>query len=571
MTPFVIFKYQLEKSLSIITSNLPQERLDFVNYLELLFKTKTKNNVYLYTFQLNDFYEIINKEERLQLFKISTFEYQAKVYLIEIYYPVVSKHKIIIKDIYNFISPEYLKDSFINNVMLIYAIFEDLWKAFNIDLNSIHILSTPAIGFNIYRKHFKDQYKLISQMNSTEDAYIRNAFFGGRNEVFKPLCLHESYYYDINSLYPYIMKTCRMPIGNPIYCENTYFGADFVLESFYGFLDVLISIDNKNTCLPVLPFKLNFDSKNTIDDTSEGIIYPKGFFRNIYFSEELKLAVSKGYKIIKIFSGYKYEQSGILFDQFVDVLYSKRFENTPQKTDAIQAENIIQAKKNFYKKMLNSFYGRWAIAISERQYYAKDFDNIIDPYLCIDPETTDFISVRIRNKKNNISIACAIAGYARIFMYQIIDKNKLDLFYWDTDGIFISKPLPTFLVSTTKEIGKFRLISRNQESFFISGKLYSYTPCSNTLGESKPIYVFRGVQQPFEIISHNELLWTFKKVLKETLRDKVFLMQIRVRNPEKITYEFNLYKKRKIIYHREIRKYLTKPWVIQSDSINRRI
>lgn len=50
-------------------------------------------------------------------------------------------------------------------------------------------------------------------------------------------------------------------------------------------------------------------------------------------------------------------------------------------------------------------------------------------------------------------------------MYQIIDKNKLDLFYWDTDGIFIYRPVPSYLISTTKEIGKFRLISQNLKLF----------------------------------------------------------------------------------------------------------
>jgi hypothetical protein len=493
------------------------------------------------------------KEERLQLFQIRKFEYEARLYLIEISYPVVSKHKIIIKDIYNFISPEDLKDSFINNIMLIYAIFENLWKTFNIDLNSIRILSTPAIGVKIYKKHFKDKYNLISKMTIEEDLYIRNAFFGGRTEVFKPLCLHESYYYDINSLYPYIMKNCKMPFGQPIFCESSYFDANFDLENFYGFLDVRIGLDKNNNNLPVLPYKINsfYNEDNIVKP--EGIIYPKGIFRNVYFSEELKLAVSKGYQIIEIFSGYKYEQSDILFDNFVDVLYSKRLENTSK------------AQKNFYKKMLNSFYGRWAISILEPVYHDKDNMNILDGSFSISPQSTDFIDAKGHYCSNNIAIAAAISAYARTFMYNIIDKNKLDLFYWDTDGIFVYQPLPSYLISTTKEIGKFRLISHNCEAFFMAGKLYSYTP----VGLSS-IYVFRGILQPFEVKSHNELLWTFKKVLKETIQDKVFLMKIRVRNPEENIYEFNIYKKRKIVYYKEVKKYMTKPWIINSFNENRR-
>lgn len=46
-----------------------------------------------------------------------------------------------------------------------------------------------------------------------QDAYIRQSFYGGRSEIFQPICETKSYYYDINSLYPFIMKTMPLPIG----------------------------------------------------------------------------------------------------------------------------------------------------------------------------------------------------------------------------------------------------------------------------------------------------------------------------------------------------------------------
>ena len=75
---------------------------------------------------------------------------------------------------------------------------------------------------------------------------------GGIAEVYKPEG-RKTYVYDINSLYPYIMKTCAMPCGPPIFTafdKNT--NDDF--SNFFGFIQAEIETP-KEMYVPVLCIK----------------------------------------------------------------------------------------------------------------------------------------------------------------------------------------------------------------------------------------------------------------------------------------------------------------------------
>lgn len=50
----------------------------------------------------------------------------------------------------------------------------------------------------------------IPSMN--EDTFIRRGYYGGHADTYIPRG-ENLYYYDVNSLYPYIMKTFPMPGG----------------------------------------------------------------------------------------------------------------------------------------------------------------------------------------------------------------------------------------------------------------------------------------------------------------------------------------------------------------------
>ena len=55
--------------------------------------------------------------------------------------------------------------------------------------------------------------------NKNEDSFIRRAYYGGHTDTYKPYG-EDLYYYDVNSLYPFVMKEFPMPGGVPVWHRN---------------------------------------------------------------------------------------------------------------------------------------------------------------------------------------------------------------------------------------------------------------------------------------------------------------------------------------------------------------
>ena len=99
-------------------------------------------------------------------------------------------------------------------------------------------------------------------------------------------------------LYPYAMIQPK-PIGIPKLVKG------FIeLDKFFGFLFVEIITPN-DFKIPFLPFK-----------SDDGLLVPLSTWRGWYFSEEIKYAVSLGYKVNILNVGYSFDK-GQPFDSFV--------------------------------------------------------------------------------------------------------------------------------------------------------------------------------------------------------------------------------------------------------------
>ena len=70
----------------------------------------------------------------------------------------------------------------------------------------------------------------------------------------------------------------------------------------------------------------------------------------------------------------------------------------------------------------------------------------------------------------NIAIAAAITSYARMHMAQFKNNPDYNLYYSDTDSIFIEKPLPNDMIGS--ELGKMKLEYIFKESIFLASKVY---------------------------------------------------------------------------------------------------
>jgi hypothetical protein len=445
-----------------------------------------KRHTYIYTYDLDELLKTIKTS-----FKSSSFVYNGKIYVIKIYEG--EKAYIIIKDLEFFGQSD--RKCITENPQLFLNLLKEIKNEFNVNVNNTFRLSNSSVAMQIFKINYPKNYKLIAELNYHEDSFIRRGYFAGRNEIYTPIVNSPSFYYDINSLYPYIMKTKPLPIGKPTYRNSTYFNSEeFKLNSFYGFVEARVEAPLNSKILPILPFRVDDNLIKRIPNSVDleslmnlGIIYPEGIFEGVFFSEELKYALSNGYKVIEYRQGYQFRELSILFDNFVDRLYNKR----------LAASSTLEGL--FWKSMLNTLYGRFALTTT----------TIVNPWHDSsdnDTDDNDFINTFNIDKYRNVAISAAITSWGRIFMHEIIVKHNLNPFYWDTDGIFVPKPLPPDLVTENKELGKFRLESENLFAHFISGKFYYYKP----INETDFIHKFRGIPLTSTVLNIKTLVNLFE-------------------------------------------------------------
>ena len=155
---------------------------------------------------------------------------------------------------------------------------QDLYfQKFQVDV--VDCLTLSALAMRIYRTIYYDENSFPIHIPSrNEDTFIRRGYYGGHADVYIP---HGTnlYYYDVNSLYPYIMKTFNMPGGKPVWYGDLE-GRE--LSQLYGFIEAYVVCPSTIT-RPFLPYK---DYNNTL-------LFPTGKFVGVYYSEELKYARSK--------------------------------------------------------------------------------------------------------------------------------------------------------------------------------------------------------------------------------------------------------------------------------------
>ena len=333
------------------------------------------------------------------------------------------------------------------------------WNKYQIDVEDV--MTASALSLKIFRKIYLDEEAFqIVIPNRNQDNFIRRGYYGGHVDVYKPYGKN-LFYYDVNSLYPYIMKTFSMPSGSPVW-KNHLSGLD--LSDLYGFIEAYIvcpdSIDR-----PFLPYK---DKKGTL-------VFPTGKFTGIYFSEELKHALTLGYEIIPL-RGYLFEQRPSPFHGFISDLYTSRLE---------AKKNGDEAMTYIYKTLMNSLYGRFGInpesSVTEickedryqslfRQEKFETASKINEEYFMV----KYFVNYRDDDdwkapKMSAVHLAAAITAYARIHMYPMISRS--DCLYTDTDSVVLGRPLSDNFISQT-ELGLFKLEHQVKEGFFLAPKTY---------------------------------------------------------------------------------------------------
>jgi len=323
----------------------------------------------------------------------------------------------------------------------------------------------PSLAFKLWKANFVNKNSQIPITWWEEYPDFKEAYRGGAVDVYKPYG-ENLYYYDVNSLYPYVMKTNLFPCG-----EQLNFSVNKELNDIFGIVYYKVSAP-KDLYAPILLTK-----------TLEGkVIAPTGSWSGWYCSEELKHAVKYGYQV-EVIQGYHWSERSDLFSEYVNTLYNYRL--TFDKNDP---------RNTICKLLLNSLYGKLGMSpvlMSYSIWEDNEYESLADVD-CDDIQHIGEVTILGRESTKNLlssykycrdkriyfpllqistPIAIFTTAYARMHMAQYKIKYADNLYYSDTDSLILDIPLPENLVGG--ELGQFKLEYEIKEAIFIAPKVYA--------------------------------------------------------------------------------------------------
>ena len=435
---------------------------------------------------------------------------------------------------------------------------ELIFELFNINIHKYPTLS--SLAFAIYRTVFLEN-NTVPQLSGQVAKDIRQSYTGGAVDMYIPENKEGTklYAYDVNSLYPSVMLNNDMPVGKPILFEGDITKIE---PDAFGFF----------YCKIVTPDNLKHPIIQTHIKTENGLrtIAPLGKWEGMIFSQEMYNALNFGYKF-EILWGYKFERKNI-FKSYVETLYNLRL-NYPKSNPL----NLIA------KLLLNSLYGRFGmidtfptiniIEMSDFINFESNFsDDIMDfiplgdkvmvIYRTHQKDVNTLLDGHKESHNVSIAIASAITAYARIHMSQFKNNLNYNLYYTDTDSIYIDKPLDDSLVNN-KLLGKLKLENIINKGIFLAPKVYYLETV-----DGKVIYKVKGLSHNINLTQNDFTNLLYKDTFVQKYQNK-WRKHIEEGNISVINQLYTLKvtdNKRKLIFKNDM-LIGTNPYTINNDEI----
>lgn len=305
--------------------------------------------------------------------------------------------------------------------------------------------TTASQALKIFRTYLKEP---IPGIYGRADAYIRKGYFGGRTEIFKPLFDGPGniYSYDINSLYPAVLADPNNDFPGGISGLTDKIDFDSV-----GFFWCEIFVPEQY--MPPLPYV--YQGK---------LLFPCGYIDGIWSVAELKNAVEHyGVKIIRVKSGYKCENIGNPFSEFILEMYNRRLE---AKANKDEVTDII------CKLTMNSLYGRFGLRKDRENFAFDENQEGFNGKWTIEKELRSIrlgtVPVELTSSFSNIAIAAYTTSYARIRNVNLASPwAEKHLYYTDTDCFPTTKKL-----AEGKGLGELKLEYTAEQACFLLPKTY---------------------------------------------------------------------------------------------------
>ena len=316
-------------------------------------------------------------------------------------------------------------------------------------LNITDCFTGASLSKKHYYKNFYNKFKTpIYHLSNDNDKYIRNSYYGGRNEAhFIGQYNKKVYYYDFTSLYPAEGRN-RLPFGAPVkimseildYANNN---PELIPSLPFGFYRCKVKTTDKER-LPLHAIKNNMRLTFPIFENPTEITL---------FSEELKLGHREKQYSYELLDGIQFKNSKFMSKFFEDGFAKK----------GLAKENDKPALAQVYKIIINSGYGffglntlgkdgngRDGVAIYEKD--TMDFWDLLQSDSLVNIGTCGNYNIVRSNKQLeitdfNVGVASAITSWARIKIWSFVDDIQQvggEVLYMDTDSAIINIPMTDY-------------------------------------------------------------------------------------------------------------------------------
>ena len=410
-----------------------------------------------------------------------------------------------------------------------------------------------------FQKYYKNDWnrEVVGPLNP------RDAFYGGRTNATKLLYEFKEgecgKYVDFCSLYPTVQFYKKYPIGHP----KKIISPEKYDKKWYGLIKCKI-LPPRELYHPVLPHKIKCDkayklmfplciscAKNKQQEKCQHNSYERAFI-GTWATDEVNIAIEKGYKIIKTYEVWHFEKSSDdLFRGYIKKFMKLKLESTKYnfKNDKEEIMFRNKVKKNLdidlgelransglraiAKICLNSLWGKFGQRNNMNQ--CKYVTDINEFYQIILNDTIDNLNMNFINEdmvqmsytykdqfvdnsyNTNIYIACFTTSSARLMLYEKLHYLDKQVLYYDTDSIIYIDSQNGKVIETGDMLGDLtdELDGFTINNIFVSGgpKNYSYI-----YGNNKQKAVIKGFKLNHEnsqILNHTNMIKMVKKDIKE--------------------------------------------------------
>lgn len=386
-----------------------------------------------------------------------------------------------------------------------------IFEKFKINITRVRTIS--GLAFLIFTgKYYDEKNTPIYLSKGKLERFIRKSYVGGIVDVNVQYTDYLTYKYDVNSHYPNAMLR-PMPGG------LARISSERNLDNIFGFVEAIVTAPSEDKLkVAILPVKIDGRTvlfRNTV--------------KGVFFSEELKDAITYGYKVKRILSCVQFDKIEGTFEGYIKNIYAC-------KSEAEKEKNNVQ--RYIYKLLLNSLYGRlglkgknYKLSLIENTKLNKTLHtenseilykmnnlNLVKSSGPIEPDLLKIITEEklyesSRDKFNapnpwgsnlsSVQYSAAITAYARMDLNRFKNIKDNEYLGGDTDSIIMSKPIADEYIGV--ELGKFKLEYIIKEGFYHSKKFYLLVT-----NEDKIIIKAKGIDNSKNNLNYDTFVELFR-------------------------------------------------------------